>query len=237
VDLLIASKKRELRALKDKHKGERGFIVCNGPHLNSIAPKLLDNEITIGMNRIYLKPELHIDYLCAYAVRVLRQFWDEIAAVDCKAIFSPMLAKDPKLLPVWMNPKVGKAFSFNIEQQHICTGYGVTWLALHIAWWLGIDPTYIIGLDHEYDISSSHKRSDTVLVTSGDDVNHFHPDYFGDGVDWAYNAGMLDQFAKGFKMARQAYNKTGRTLINASTYTQLPEEVIPRGSLYDIFSQ
>ena len=237
MDSLIELKKRSLRVLKGRHKGKRAFVICNGPHLNDIDPSSLDDELTIGMNRIYLKPEMHIDYLCAYAVRVIRQFWEEIARVDCRAIFAPILAKQPKFLPVWMDPKIEKKFNFDGLENRICTGYGVTWLALHVAWWLGTDPTYIIGMDHAYDVSGMHKVSETVLVTTGDDINHFHPDYFGENVDWAYNENMLEQFAEGFKMAHEAFRSTGRTLINASTYTGLPEDCIPRGSFYDAISK
>ena len=47
----------KLKALKDKHKGQRCFIVCNGPSLKDINFDFLKDEITFGMNRIYLMKE------------------------------------------------------------------------------------------------------------------------------------------------------------------------------------
>ena len=47
----------KLKALKNIHKGERCFIICNGPSLKEIDFSLLKNEFTLGMNRIYLMKE------------------------------------------------------------------------------------------------------------------------------------------------------------------------------------
>ena len=45
----------ELQKLKDKFKGERCFIIGNGPSLNKIDLDLLKNEYTFGVNSIFLK--------------------------------------------------------------------------------------------------------------------------------------------------------------------------------------
>jgi len=45
---------RRLTALKDKHRGERCFIIGNGPSLRNTDLSCLRNEYTFGMNRIYL---------------------------------------------------------------------------------------------------------------------------------------------------------------------------------------
>src|SRR6187551_16933 len=45
---------RRLAALKDIHKGKRAFIIGNGPSLKQTDLSKLKNEITFGMNRVYL---------------------------------------------------------------------------------------------------------------------------------------------------------------------------------------
>src|SRR3954469_10554479 len=45
---------RRLAALKDAHKGKRAFINGNGPSLNKTDLNKLKNELTFGLNRIYL---------------------------------------------------------------------------------------------------------------------------------------------------------------------------------------
>ena len=48
-----------LAALKDIHKGERAFIIGNGPSLKQTDLGKLKGEFTFGLNRIYLMfPEL-----------------------------------------------------------------------------------------------------------------------------------------------------------------------------------
>ena len=50
---------RRLAALKDVHKGKRAFVIANGPSLKQTDMSKLKNELTFGMNRIYLMfPEL-----------------------------------------------------------------------------------------------------------------------------------------------------------------------------------
>ena len=43
-----------LLALKDIHRGKRGFIIGNGPSLTVADLEKLKNEITFASNRIYL---------------------------------------------------------------------------------------------------------------------------------------------------------------------------------------
>ncbi|PJH75111.1 MAG: hypothetical protein CO064_08410, partial [Anaerolineae bacterium CG_4_9_14_0_8_um_filter_58_9] len=50
---------RRLAALKDIHRGQRAFIIGNGPSLRQTDLTKLRGEYTFGMNRIYiLFPEL-----------------------------------------------------------------------------------------------------------------------------------------------------------------------------------
>lgn len=48
---------RRLGLLKDSHRGERCFIVGNGPSLKNTDLSLLKNEFAIGMNRVFLASE------------------------------------------------------------------------------------------------------------------------------------------------------------------------------------
>ena len=50
---------RGLARFEDLHRGQRCFIIGNGPSLKQMDLSPLQNEITFGMNRIYLMfPEL-----------------------------------------------------------------------------------------------------------------------------------------------------------------------------------
>jgi hypothetical protein len=43
-----------LAAMKDRYRGERCFVIGNGPSLNRTALHHLENEFTFGVNRICL---------------------------------------------------------------------------------------------------------------------------------------------------------------------------------------
>lgn len=54
---------------KDKHKGERCFILGTGPSLKTVDLSLLKNEFVFGLNYLYkgsLVDDLKIDYYCLY---------------------------------------------------------------------------------------------------------------------------------------------------------------------------
>tara|TARA_B110000285_G_C14678352_1_gene403542 strand:- start:50 stop:403 length:354 start_codon:yes stop_codon:yes gene_type:complete len=45
---------QKLSKYKNLHKGKRCFLIANGPSLNKMDLSCLKNEITFGMNRIYM---------------------------------------------------------------------------------------------------------------------------------------------------------------------------------------
>ena len=68
---------RKLQKLKNIHKGERCFIVANGPSLTSGDLNMLYNnkEITFGMNRIY-------------------KFFEKTQAIGCLVVFAINLKRN-----------------------------------------------------------------------------------------------------------------------------------------------
>ena len=75
---------RRLAALKNAHKGERAFIIGNGPSLKQTDLAKLKNEFTFGMNRIYLMfPELGFATSCLVSINdlVIEQCAAEMSAL------------------------------------------------------------------------------------------------------------------------------------------------------------
>ncbi len=76
---------RRLAALKDSHKGQRAFIIGNGPSLKQTDLSKLKGEITFGMNRIYLMfPEMGFSttYLSVVNDLVIEQTASDLAALQ-----------------------------------------------------------------------------------------------------------------------------------------------------------
>lgn len=214
---------------KNKHKGQRGFIACNGPSLNDIDVTKLQGEIVFGLNRGYLKKDLPITYLVTIDGLIENQFREEMEAYKCEAKFTHSLRGENTYKLLWTNdvPKFSPSIAVPIWQ-----GHSVTNTALQVAYYMGLSPVYIIGMDHFIDYSDTSKV-DGKFVNSGEDRNHFDPNYFAGKTQ--YHHQNLERVELGYKLARQYYEGSGRKLYNASTKTHLSEEIIPRINFEDIW--
>jgi hypothetical protein len=90
-------------------------------------------------------------------------------------------------------------------------GATVTYVALQLAFHLGFRQAILIGVDHSF--STQGKANETV-VSQGDDPNHFNPSYFGKGFRWQLPD--LETSEKAYRMAREAYSKAGREVVDAT---------------------
>ena len=77
--------------MKDIHRGERCFIIGNGPSLRKMDVSKLQGEYTFGMNRIYLafdKWGFETSYLVSVNDLVIEQCVDDFLALDMPCFFS-----------------------------------------------------------------------------------------------------------------------------------------------------
>ena len=82
---------RKLSALKDSHRGERCFLIGNGPSLRSTDLSRLKGEFTFGFNRIFLAAaELGFVPSCLVSVNdlVIEQSAAELQALKVPKFFS-----------------------------------------------------------------------------------------------------------------------------------------------------
>jgi hypothetical protein len=61
---------------------------------------------------------------------------------------------------------------------------------------------------------ASKGDANKMVVSQGDDLNHFMPNYFGKGVKWQFPD--LDTSEIGYAFARDAYRKAGREVVDAT---------------------
>lgn len=222
-----------MQRFHNKHKGKRGFIACNGPSLNDIDMTKLQGEIVFGLNRGYLKKGLPIKYLVVVNDLVEQQFGDEMkkyARKHCTAFFTCYLT-GTNCYRLQFTPDIPK-FTGD-PTRPVWQGFTVTYSAIQIAYYMGITPLYLIGLDHYYDYSRTVKKPGRGLLSTGDDINHFDPNYWGKGVRWDKYG--LKKASQAYRLAYRAFKKAGRKIYNASTVTGLSEDVMPRidfGSLF-----
>ncbi len=211
---------RRLKAFKDIHKGKRAFIIGNGPSLRQTDLSKLRSEFTFGMNRIYLLfPELgfHTTYFVSINDLVIEQFKDEILAQPMPKFLAWRSHRhfSPKSLitqlPTFLHTSyTGPRFSQDVRGR-VWEGATVTNVALQLAFHMGFEKAILIGVDHNF---ASKGDANKTVVSQGDDLNHFAPNYFGKGAKWQLPD--LDTSEVGYTLAREAYQKAGREVIDAT---------------------
>jgi hypothetical protein len=205
----------ELHALHDRHAGERCVIVGNGPSLRQMDLSVLRGEVTFGLNRGYLAFQplgFAPTYLVAINVTVVEQFAREILA-EASTTFVSWHAR--RFLPpghraILIRPLSGPLFS--IDAAHgFWGGATVTYAALQLAYHMGFSEVILIGVDHSF---STPGPAHQLVTSSGDDPNHFDPNYFGKGVRWELPNLPLSEEA--YDLARRAYEADGRQIDDAT---------------------
>src|SRR5690242_5324802 len=127
-----------LASLKDAYKGRRAYILGNGPSLNETDLARLKGELTIGLNRIYMKfPDMGYatTFICCVNSLVLEQFGHEIVAQPSTVFLSadapPHL--EPKTRVFYMRSIYGPGFATDLRDGAWYPGATVTLCALQLA--------------------------------------------------------------------------------------------------------
>lgn len=225
--------RRLLAPFHNKHQGERCFIIGNGPSLRQMDLSPLQQEVTFGLNRIYLMfPELgfHTTYLASVNKLVLEQCSDELAALPMPKFFSkegrPFF---PRLdNQIYLNTQGGlPQFSFDPGHK-LWESATVTYVALQLAYFMGFKQVILIGVDHNFTTKGPANKA---VVSGGDDPNHFAPNYFGKGFRWQLPD--LDTSEIGYTLARDVFAKNGREVIDATVGGKL--HIFPKVAYESLF--
>lgn len=231
---------RELAKLKDIHKGQRCFIIGNGP---SLTPEDLDRlkesgEITFAFNRIFHifdKTDWRPTYYISQDEKMLAGSQTEVNDIVAKKKFIPI-----ELL--WYNEiKINDATPFHVEnpsdEKHpvfseniphsIGNSKTVVFSAMQLAVYMGIKEIYLIGVDHHFHTSINEKGEVVVDPTA--------KDYFAD----SYNADKENLYIPNtdlstwtFVAARDYAKIHGINIYNATRGGKL--EVFPRVNFDEI---
>ncbi|GAB4541441.1 MAG: DUF115 domain-containing protein [Anaerolineales bacterium] len=229
---------RRLSALKNVHKGKRAFIIGNGPSLKQTDMSKLKGEITFGMNRIYAAFSefgFSTTYLCVTNDLVVEQFVDDLNALTIPKFIAWRSRRHfSKTFPLSKLPTfiytsyTGPRFTPDVRLR-VWEGATVTNLALQLAFFMGVEQAILIGVDHNF---ASKGDANQTVISQGDDPNHFLPNYFGKGVKWQLPD--LDTSEVGYLLAREAYQKAGRTILDATIGGKL--QVFPKADFNSLFT-
>ncbi|MDH5506477.1 MAG: hypothetical protein OEZ02_04590 [Anaerolineae bacterium] len=212
---------RQLAALKDIHRGQRCFIIGNGPSLKVTDTYRLRDEFTFGLNRIYLAfPNwgFHTSYFVSVNSLVIEQCAEDIRALPMPKFLSwrsrRWIAPTPDLAFLHTT-YTGPKFSTDVRGR-VWEGATVTYVAMQLAFHMGFDEVILIGVDHSF---VSQGAPNTTIVSQGDDRDHFNTAYFGKGFRWQLPD--LDVSEQAYHLAHQTYMRAGRRIIDATIDGQL----------------
>ena len=208
---------QELRNYRDRYRRHRCFILGNGPSLRRTNLKLLEREFTFGLNRIYLAfPELGFTttYLVSVNTLVIEQCADELKALPIPKFITwrgrRWMADDPRVIFLDTDYTQPENFAEDVSGR-VYEGYTVTYVALQLAFYMGFEQAILVGVDHNFTTTGP---ANAVVVSGGEDVDHFHPGYFGKGFRWQLPD--LEGSERSYTLAKQAYERDGRQVLDAT---------------------
>jgi len=206
------------------HAGETCVIICNGPGQLDIPDSFLNQHVTFGSNTLFEREGFTPTYYCAVDSRIVREDWLR-EGVEKAYSDIPKFVPTPNLDhwqgplfyrfrhrpgPLWPRtdkPLYTRDFLNDDGIQFNC----VTHVLMQMAIFMGFDTLLCVGIYHK----------NPSLHFWGNDEN-------AGGIpnldDWA--SGYFE-IAKGFEYDR------GGQIINISSETYLPEDVLRRGNWKD----
>ncbi|MCK4795710.1 MAG: motility associated factor glycosyltransferase family protein [Desulfobacteraceae bacterium] len=203
-------------AMKDKHQGERCFIIGNGPSLRNTDLSLLKGEVTFGMNRIYLlfdQVGFATTYYVAVNKLVIEQCAREIASLTCPKFISWHARDEIDFTTdmMFLHSRWDNATFYTDITKGIWEGATVTYVAMQIAYYLGFHKVILIGVDHSY---ATQGKPHTTVVSQGGDPNHFDPKYFGKGFRWQLPDLETSELA--YRIAKYQFESKDREIVDAT---------------------
>jgi len=243
-NLSFTHNEKKLLELNNLHKGERAFIIGNGPSLNHCDLTLLKNETTFGLNSIFLNYEkmgFHPTYYVVEDVFVAEDRSKEINQYNGPKIkfFGNYLnyCIDDGNDVLWLNVRFRyddypdfPNFSKNAASM-VWTGGTVSYLCLQLAYYMGFSTVYLIGFDHSYNIPSDACIEGSKIISQSNDINHFCPEYFGKGYRW--HDPLVERMEKSYVKGKKMFELDNRKIYNATIGGKL--DVFPRINFDDLF--
>ena len=221
-------------ALKRKRDNERCFIIGNGPSLKDMDLTPLREEVTFGLNRIYmLFPKLGFQttYYVAVNPLVIEQCAHEIEALPMPKFISWYTRDMIRFTQntIFVRDFLDGTLGFGKNPAfRLWEGGTVTYVAMQIAFYLGYREVILIGVDHSFRVSG---EPHSVVLAKGADQDHFDPNYFGDGFRWQLPD--LEMSERAYKLAKSAFERDGRRILDATVGGKL--EVLPKVDFKSLF--
>ena len=249
--LTCATDRELLLRLKGTFKGQRIFVIGNGPSLDADTLKKLmcTNLPSIASNKIYLifsetswRPDVYtvadwcvaennkerirkLDLLKVFP-NELKQYFGGNEAENGRSIFYE------QFVPAPVDDDVYESYFMDDFLDKSFVGETITNLNIQLASFMGAAEIVLLGVDGRYKFSKqriAHQHYQEVFV-AGDEVNHFHPDYRKKGETWSVP--RPEAHERNYQKCVETLKAKGVRLLNASPNTEV--EAIPKVSLRSV---
>ncbi len=238
IQYYLSNSSKKIKTLKNKHSGERCFIIGNGPSLTPEDLNLIKDETTFASHRIFNIFELtewRPTYYIGQDVTLLKEISQHAKNVVADYKFLTIQVQDIYksifndaiyffLRSTNFYPNLPK-FSTDASRQ-LYEGYSVTYGAIQLAVYMGFKEIYLLGVDFNYSLTVDHGGK----ITKTDGVK----DYFSNDNNIGLNLPNLELSLLGFQAAEKFAKENGFSIKNATRGGKL--EVFKRVRLEDIVS-
>jgi hypothetical protein len=229
---ILATAARRIEIFRNRHAGQTCIVVGNGPSLNRTDLALVGQYPSFAVNGIFYKTE-ETGYRPTYYVvedkHVIRDNLERIRTFQPQpggARFFPSRYRAALGGPdtYFLNLNRGfyeprsdyyhiPRFSPNAARRVYC-GHSVTILNIQLAYFMGFARVLLVGMDFSYTIPDTAIVTRNVLESTEDDINHFHPEYFGKGKRW--HDPRLDKVLRAYRLCKLIFDLEGRAILNAT---------------------
>jgi hypothetical protein len=217
---------------RDRHRGQRCFVIGNGPSLKNQDLSRLSGEVTFATNSFHLHPLAQEHRLPTYYLLSDPEYFEGGIALEEFSRLKAAIGSIPIFLPHYAKGFINSTGALPAEQVYYlatCGGLEDTWrarpdltktipgaqtvvqLAILVAMYMGCSPIYLLGLDHDW------------LSHGGQHLNFYSegtPDEQPEGnlPGWTYRMMMQAMLTMWdiYEMLLRIANAEGIEIINAT---------------------
>ena len=222
-------------SLRDKHKGQRCFVIATGPSLGSQDLTPLAEEITFVMSGFWKHPVVQLWQPTYYCIsdplyfdgsEPMRNFFASLSSrIHDSVFFLPLAGRDivrgQNLLPeericwVGFDGELGHGQLKDIDlSRFIPSAMTVSQLCLMAAIYMGCSPIYLLGMDHDW---LSHREEHRHFYLGHGGLEN-HPSVRPELQDHSYKTVMECALIiwNGYEALLQLAQKKGIEIFNAT---------------------
>ena len=213
---------KRIKKLKDSHKGERCFIIGNGPSLTTEDLTVLHNNnvdcfATNNILKLFPKTPWRPEYYVCEDILVIKDIEDKINDATLENKFIPInyhwfdkvnIKNALYFFQIFSNNTM--KFSHDAAKGIVCKGT-VTTTCIQLASYMGYTDIYLLGVDHSYSKTVDDKGN---IITDNSVKDYFDDEYAATMKKKAIP--NLDATTRSYIDVKQCCDEIGVNVYNAT---------------------